>query len=46
MDIRFNVLNEFVEKFIVVEAPFSHAGNPKKLNFDIRRIYAVYIYRV
>ena len=35
MDTRFNVLNEFVEKFIVVEAPFSHAGNPKKLNFDI-----------
>ena len=35
MDIRFNVLNEFVEKFIVCESTFSHSGNKKKLNFDI-----------
>ena len=35
MDIRFNVLNEKVHKFIVVEAKFSHSGQPKKLNFDI-----------
>ena len=35
MDVRFNVLNEYVHKFIVVESKFSHSGNPKKLNFDI-----------
>jgi len=35
MDIRFNVLNEFVEKFIVCESTFSHSGKKKKLNFDI-----------
>ncbi len=35
MDVRFNVLNEYVNKFIVVESKFSHSGNPKKLNFDI-----------
>ncbi len=35
MDIRFNVLNEYVHKFIVVESKYSHSGNPKKLNFDI-----------
>ncbi len=36
MDIRFNTLNDQVEKFIVVESLFSHSGNKKKLNFDIK----------
>ena len=35
MDIRFNVLNESVHKFVVVESKFSHSGRSKKLNFDI-----------
>ena len=35
MDIRFNILNEKVSKFIVVESKFSHSGREKKLNFDI-----------
>ena len=35
MDIRFNILNEHVKKFIVVESEFSHSGKRKKLNFDI-----------
>ncbi len=36
MDVRFNVLNEYVHKFIVSESTFSHSGKPKKLNFDIK----------
>jgi len=35
MDIRFNILNEHVHKFIVVESSFSHSGEKKKFNFDI-----------
>jgi len=35
MDVRFNVLNDYVYKFIVVESLFSHSGEKKKLNFDI-----------
>ena len=35
MDLRFNILNEYVEKFIVVESRFSHSGNKKKLNFNL-----------
>ena len=35
MDLRFNILNEYVEKFIVVESRFSHSGKEKKLNFDL-----------
>mgnify|MGYP001299495241 FL=1 len=35
MDVRFNVLNHYVSKFIVVESTFSHSGKKKKLNFNI-----------
>ena len=36
LDVRFNILNEKVDKFTVVESLFSHSGKPKKLNFDIK----------
>ena len=35
MDVRFNVLSQFVSKFIVVESTFSHSGKKKELNFNI-----------
>ena len=34
MDVRFNVLNEYVDKFIVCEANYSHSGKKKNINFD------------
>ena len=34
-DLRLNVLNDYVDKFIVIEAKHSHSGKKKKLNFDI-----------
>ena len=37
MELRFNILNEYVDKFVIVESLFSHSGNKKKLNFDINR---------
>lgn len=37
MDIRFNILNQYVDKFIVCEAQFTHSGNKKKINFDISK---------
>ena len=36
MDVRFNVLNDYVKKFVVVESVFSHRGAKKELNFDIK----------
>ena len=36
LDLRFNILNDFVEKFILVESRFDHQGNSKKLNFNIQ----------
>ena len=35
LDIRLNILNDKVDKFIIVEATKNHAGKDKKLNFRI-----------
>ncbi len=37
LDLRFNMLNQYIDKFIVCEAKFSHSGRKKKLNFDINK---------
>ena len=37
LEVRFNILNEYVDKFVIVEAKYSHSGEEKKLNFDINR---------
>ena len=37
MDVRFHVLDKYVEKFIVTEATYSHSGKKKNLNFDINK---------
>jgi len=34
LDLRLNILNEFVDFFIIVESTSDHQGNSKKLNFD------------
>ena len=36
LDLRLNILNDHVHKFIIAEATRDHAGNEKKLNFDIK----------
>jgi len=35
MEVRFNILDPYVDKFVVIEANFSHSGKKKKLNFNI-----------
>ena len=37
LDLRLNVLNKYVKKFVISEATYTHNGNKKKLNFDINR---------
>ena len=36
-DLRFNILNEFVDKFVIVESTVNHQGKSKKLHFDINK---------
>ena len=35
VDLRFNILNDYVSKFVIAESKFSHSGKEKPLNFDI-----------
>jgi len=32
---RLNYLSNYVDKFVIAEANYTHSGNPKKLNFNI-----------
>ena len=36
LDLRLNYLNQFVDKFIIVESTFNHRGQKKKINFNIK----------
>ena len=36
LDLRLNMLNEYVDKFIITESKFTHSGNIKNRNFDIK----------
>jgi beta-1,4-mannosyl-glycoprotein beta-1,4-N-acetylglucosaminyltransferase len=36
LDLRLNILNKYVSKFIICEATYNHNGESKKLNFDIK----------
>ena len=35
LDLRLNIMNKYVDKFIITEATYMHSGKPKKLVFDI-----------
>ena len=35
LDLRLNILNDYVDKFVIAEATKDHTGKEKKLNFDI-----------
>ena len=37
LELRFNILDKFVDKFVVVEAKFDHQNNPKKTNFKVEK---------
>ena len=37
LDLRLNTLNQFVKKFVITEATYTHNGSKKKLNFDINK---------
>ena len=37
LDLRLNILNQYVVKFVITEATYMHSGKPKKLLFDINK---------
>ena len=40
LDIRFNYLDKFVDKFVIVESTYTHSGKKRKLLFDINKFAA------
>ena len=36
-EIRFNILDEFVDTFVIVESTVNNQGKPKKLHFEINK---------
>ena len=39
LDLRLNIMDKYVDKFVITEATYSHSGSAKKLNFDIKSLY-------
>jgi beta-1,4-mannosyl-glycoprotein beta-1,4-N-acetylglucosaminyltransferase len=37
IDLRLNLLNDYVDKFVIVESSYTHSGIPRKTLFDINR---------
>ena len=37
LDLRLNIMNKYVDKFIITESTYMHSGKPKKLIFDINK---------
>ena len=37
LDLRLNIMNEYVDKFVITESVYMHSGKPKKLIFDINK---------
>jgi len=38
-EIRYNILSEFVDYFVICESKFDHKGNSKKQNFEWKEYY-------
>ena len=37
LDLRLNVMNKYIDKFVITEATYMHSGKPKRLSFDINK---------
>ncbi len=35
MNLRFNILNDYIDQFVICEGKYDHQGRKKKINFDI-----------
>ena len=35
LELRLNILNKYVDKFVISESKYTHSGQRKELNFDI-----------
>ncbi len=38
-ELRYNILNDYVDYFVVCESKYDHRGKPKKINFNFKNEY-------
>ena len=41
LEVRFNILNKYVEKFVITESKYSHSGEKKEVKFWYKKIFWV-----
>ena len=41
LDLRLNIMNKYVDKFIITESTQMHSGKSKKLVFDINKFFCL-----
>ena len=41
LDVRLNILNKYVDKFVIVESCFMHSGKKKNPTFDIKKFLTI-----
>ena len=39
IDLRLNILNKYINEFIIVESKYTHSGEKRKLLFDINKYH-------
>ena len=39
LDVRLNYLNNYVDKFVIIEAEYNHKGEKRKPQFDIKNFH-------
>ena len=37
LDLRLNILDKYVDYFVIVESKYTHSGKKKNLNFDVNK---------
>ena len=37
LEARLNILDKYIDKFVIVESKFSHRGEARRPNFDIKK---------
>ena len=37
LDVRFNILDKFIHKFVIVESRYSHRGDKREPSFDYKK---------
>ena len=40
LELRLNILDKYVDKFVIVEATTTHSGERKNLNFNIKKFHS------